>query len=640
MNAELKAIMNEIQIKMQKTSTIAEQLAKSVEVSYNNAELSQLEEILSKVIYDSDLVIGGGIWFEPFVYDKSEKYVGPYVYKDGEKAVVTYEYSNAEYDYFNYDWYKNVKSGTKNAIFSPLYYDETMDTTMTSCSVPIYDRNGTFIGVVTLDTNITAIQELINHFKVGEEGSAFLLTSDGLFIANDEERNIMKNNIVEDKNQSLAKVGKKILSNEEGVGTYTLDKVKYNVYYNTVNDLLWKIVLKMPQSEINRPVNTLLIILLSISVIAIIAAIIAIITQVRYVTKNINKVTEFAIRLSKGDFTTSLLEIISQDEIGKMAEVLNRMLTQNKIIIKTIAGDSEKVTTVSKDLEKTTNQLSNNFDVIENAMRTINEDMMSSSAAAEEVNASSEEVNASISFLVEETNKSYEMATDIKERANAIEEKSKNSFEEAIQLAGINEANLTKSMEGAKIVDSISAMADSISQIAGQVNLLSLNASIEAARAGEHGKGFAVVASEIGNLAEQTSMTVTQIKQTISQIQDAYNNLIINSQYLLTFVKDKVTPDYQMFVDVAKQYGDDAVNIEKTATKIANMTKNIEKVIAEVGDAIENIADASQNTAQSSGTILSNLDELGGIVETIANAVSDEKEVTDSLETMVNKFKI
>ena len=46
------------------------------------------------------MVLGNGIWFEPNVYDASQKYVGPYFYKEDGKIVTTLDYSNAEYDYF------------------------------------------------------------------------------------------------------------------------------------------------------------------------------------------------------------------------------------------------------------------------------------------------------------------------------------------------------------------------------------------------------------------------------------------------------------------------------------------------------------------------------------------------------------
>ncbi|BCN31165.1 methyl-accepting chemotaxis protein [Anaeromicropila herbilytica] len=638
MNSELYAVMNDIQLKLQKVSTMAEETAKSVSSTYTTTQLPQYETMLSKIIFDSDLVLGSGIWFEPYVFDKNEKYVGPYIHKDGENAKVSYEYSNADYDYFQYDWYKNAKE-SKSPTFSPLYYDQTLDTIMTSCSVPMYNE-ANFLGVITFDIQISSIQDLINHYKVGKSGTAFLLNSDGTFIANHSTKNIMKKSITKDSNTSLASLGKEIMKSKKGLGTYSLKQVKYNVYYSTIKDFGWKLAIQIPVSEINKPLDQMLTKLIIVSVLALLASILAIISEVHYVTKNIKKVTNFALKLSNGDFTTSKLDIKSRDELGTMALALNQMLEENSGIIRTISSDSIHLSDISQELDNTSNHLTLSFNEIENAVRMINEDMMSSSAATEEVNASSEEANASITYLSQETQKSYELATTIKKRAFDIEQKSKNSFDVAIQLAHKNEDNLNQSMEDAKIMDTISIMADSISDIAKQVNLLSLNASIEAARAGEHGKGFAVVANEIGNLSAETTNTVNEIKNTITLIQSAYNQLLTHSQFLLSFVKDTVTPDYQMFVDVAKQYGEDAESIEQIVTKISTMTQNIENVIGEVKDAIENVAEASQNTAENSVTVISHIDKLSQIVSAITQIVANEKDIATRLDSMVKKFSI
>ena len=113
----------------------------------------------------------------------------------------------------------------------------------------------------------------------------------------------------------------------------------------------------------------------------------------------------------------------------------------------------------------------------------------------------------SVDEIVNVTNTVYEMIEQMGKSANTLA----NAGHESVKQAKLLQE---KNTDTAKVIEFIT-------NIAGQTNLLGLNAAIEAARAGEQGRGFAVVAEEVRKLAEQSREATEKIQSTLNQMNEA-----------------------------------------------------------------------------------------------------------------------
>ncbi|WP_026488393.1 methyl-accepting chemotaxis protein [Butyrivibrio sp. XBB1001] len=633
-----------VEAKLQIIRTTAVNISDSVSSSYKSMDMNSYGAMLSKIISNNDSILGAGLWFEPNVYNQEEKYVGPYWFKDGDKISETWDYSNAEYDYFNQEYYLNAKAlaNGATAITDP-YYDPTSGLVMSTCSAPIYD-NGVYIGCVTVDMELSNVQALVSSIKVGSTGRAMLLASTGVYIHCDDPSKVESGlNIVDDENKELAGLGSNIVANASetpGMGAFMENGVRIIAAYMNIPDVNWKMIIRMDITELEAPVKKATTVLTTIMVIALVVSAVIIMIFVMSISKSINNVKQFASVLASGDFTVDKINNKRGDELGAMSESLNNMYESNKDVITKISDGSVKVTETSTGLASMANELSDQFNSIQGNISGVNDAMMSSGAATEQVNASVEEVNASVHQLAAETEKTSADAADIKARAKGIEKESAEAHDYAISIAEQREADLEEANEKAKVVDQIGTLADTIAEIADQINLLSLNASIEAARAGDAGKGFAVVASEINKLASSTSEAVEQIRETIDGVQEAFSTLSNSSGELLTFIKETVTPDYDKFVGLAKQYGDDAGSFGDSSENIAQMVENIRASMEEVSKAIQNIAESTQDTADLSSRVNDSVMAAADVVSNVNEMTNKQEQVAGTLEEIVGKFKL
>ena len=242
----------------------------------------------------------------------------------------------------------------------------------------------------------------------------------------------------------------------------------------------------------------------------------------------------------------------------------------------------------------------------------------------QEINVVSETVQDFVQASVTASNQGQVYMNELQESTNTIVKESRELSDEMQYLS--------------EEIVNMKGITETISSISSSTNLLALNASIEAARAGEAGKGFAVVAGEIGNLAGETTAAVNKIKETIGEVEHAFSGIVEQSQSMLNFVTDTVAPDYDTFVNVAQQYGDDAQAIEKFSNDIAQMAANIETIIHEVSQAVSSVAESSQNTVDNSGQIMKSVNSVSAVVGEVSDMSSQQEKIAGELKEVVGKF--
>ena len=642
MEATLDANANDVNSQLLGIQNMAEHLSYVVADTYKTNDIQTYAQVFQDMLSTNDLASGAGIWFEPNVYDPAEKYYGPYWYKDGSGGFVEdWEYSNADYDYFNQEYYLNAAAvGSVEATVTDPYYDEASDTTMSTCSVPIYDGSK-YLGCITVDITLDTVQASLDNVTIANSGSLLLTDSQGVYIYKSTDPEAAKNAVnIADDPTNIKNVASTVMSNERGTTTFAGGRGQCNLYYSTIPGVNWKLGIVVLQSEINGPVNRMSLIGIIIMIVAIIICAVVVFLQSTGVATAMKKVEAFAEELADGDFTVQPVEIKRKDEIGAMSHALNVMYENNSNVIRNIMRGSNKVNNSSGEIGGVATDLSSQFENVQSSMIRVNDAMANTGAATEQVSASANEVNQSVLQLAEETKAIEEEVKKIKERASGIVKESKEASDNAIAVAEARGAALEEASKKAEVVSEIGTLADAIADIADQINLLSLNASIEAARAGEHGRGFAVVASEINSLATDTKAAVDKIQDTISAIQEAFASLSRDSGELLTFVQETVTPDYDHFIEVGEQYGQDAESFGNLTDRIAEMVSYIRESMEQVNAAVGSIAESATETATSSSEVTNIVNDVSGMVSNVYDMTQEQKEVSDSLSDIVSRFKM
>ncbi|KGR97999.1 methyl-accepting chemotaxis protein [Burkholderia sp. ABCPW 111] len=311
-----------------------------------------------------------------------------------------------------------------------------------------------------------------------------------------------------------------------------------------------------------------------------------------------------------GDLTQRL-NLGRSDEFGTLESGFNRMADELTALVAQAQQSSLQVTTSVAEIAATSRE----------QQATANE----TAATTTEIGATSREIFATSRDLLRTMNEVSAVA------------------EQSATLAGVGQSGLTRMgetmrsvMDAAGSVNAklailnekainINQVVATITKVADQTNLLSLNAAIEAEKAGEYGRGFAVVATEIRRLADQTAVATYDIEQTVKEIQSAVSAGVMGMDKF----SEEVRRGMRDVQQVGGQLSQIIAEVQTLAPRFQMVNEGMQTQASgaeQITQALSQLSEAAQQTAES--------------LRQSSQAIDDLTLVANQLRTGVSRFKV